>query len=232
MISFSSFSAFFPKKYFFPLFFLFLPFSAFTAEESPQDQAACQTAWTGALDQADTFFITNPDNGLAVFLLQDEVHPADLWSAYRGFSLRSSCAAAMVCNVVEYGFEHLSETTLSVKNKHGGSIPSPFAACSDETYKKFFETLEVDTAAFDSCGDPTWSVQCREYVKVSNVLFDTMLKNMIWKDVGRRVIGIFVGRITKLTTKISELREDASRFARNFGKSFNRLCSLSQVDEK
>ena len=175
--------------------------------------------------------IANSDNGLAVFLLQDEVHSADLWSAYRGFSLRSSCATAMVCNVVEYGFEHLAETTLSAKNKHDGSIPSPFAACSDETYKKFFETLEVDAASFDSCGDPLWAVQCREYVEVSNILFDTMLKNIIWKDVSRRIIGLFVDKVTKLTKKISDLAEHGSRFARNFGKSFNRLCSLSQVDK-
>jgi hypothetical protein len=213
------------------------------------DICLCEQAWSKAFDMTTTYMVNEE---LSVFLSQNTVSPADMWSGLRALSTKNRCLLGAVCQVVHVSQdESQMEGIFSPNNPLGGAIPGSFAACSpnislQDIFRDIPESSEIITDLVEKCSfseeedgfsrpqDKTKSEImysfCTKHLEVSSLIFDRATTNLIWKDVNRKIEGFFSKKISSLTFRIRELENNARQFIDSFNSIMGMLCTLSHPD--
>lgn len=207
------------------------------------DYVQCVETWSEGFDLVTEHVIDNSENGLTVFLTQNQVAPQDMWAAYRQLSLYNECYLSCVCYLTQTGGKG-DCSQLSQKNILGAAVPSTTAMCPLEAPSEGGEMGEL----FQSLYDLPFSEQCTFEAESSEItklyslcnshkdlkisLFNTLLDRVIWQDVGRKIVGNFAVRVQSISEKFADVQNDLTRFVTCANGIFGQLCTQSNTDTK
>ncbi len=236
-------------------FVLFGSFSSVSAEMKCAENekiCMCEKSWSTAFDAVTEYMVKNE---VSVFLTQNDIAPGDMWSGFRALSLKNRCLLGAVCKMVESGADaqHVQDL-ISPQTALGGSFPGPLAACSrNTTFLDIFEKLPNGAASltdirhqcrfsssYSEEGSSGVSEQksekdimykfCTQHLELNAQIFDRTIRNLIWKDVTRKITGYFAQKVLVVRMNIQALADSAQQFATTANTNFGMLCTLSSTD--